>query len=287
MARRVSRPRLVWTTLLGWTVGFLVFFPILWTVLTSFKTELEAFSTPPKFLFFNWTIENYALVQERSDYFAHAWNSVVLSFGSVFLAMLIAVPAAWAMAFAPTERTRGTLLWMLSTKMMPSVGVLVPIYLIYRDLGLLDSRVGLIALLCLANLPIVVWMLFTYFKEIPKGILEASRMDGIGTGREIMFVLAPMALPGIASTILLNVILAWNEAFWTLNLTTSKAAPLTAFIASYSSPEGLFWAKLSNCSEAFDEALGPPGASSIFLASVYFRHPSIALALGRFDKSLS
>jgi sorbitol/mannitol transport system permease protein len=149
------------------------------------------------------------------------------------------------MAFAPTERTRGTLLWMLSTKMMPSVGVLVPIYLIFRDLGLLDSHIGLIVLLCLANLPIVVWMLFTYFKEIPKGILEASRMDGIGTGREIVFVLAPMALPGIASTLLLNVVLAWNEAFWTLNLTTSKAAPLTAFIASYSSPEGLFWAKLS------------------------------------------
>jgi sorbitol/mannitol transport system permease protein len=132
--------------------------------------------------------------------------------------------------------------------MMPSVGVLVPIYLIYRDLGLLDSHIGLIVLLCLANLPIVVWMLFTYFKEIPKGILEASRMDGIGTGREIVFVLAPIALPGIASTLLLNVVLAWNEAFWTLNLTTSKAAPLTAFIASYSSPEGLFWAKLSAAS---------------------------------------
>src|SRR5215471_5230082 len=102
MARASSIQRRVTTTVAAWLIGFLIFFPILWTVLTSFKTELEAFSTPPKFLFFNWTIENYALVQERSDYFAHAWNSVVLSFGSVFLAMLIAVPAAWAMAFAPT-----------------------------------------------------------------------------------------------------------------------------------------------------------------------------------------
>lgn len=248
MARRVSPARLAATTVLAWAAGFVVFFPILWMVLTSFKTELEAFSMPPKFLFFDWTTENYALVQERSDYLAHAWNSVVLSFGSVLLAMVIAVPAAWAMAFAPTERTRGTLLWMLSTKMMPPVGVLVPIYLIYRDLGLLDSRIGLIALLCLANLPIVIWMLFTYFKEIPKDILEASRMDGVGPVREILFVLAPMAVPGMASTLLLNVILAWNEAFWTLNLTTSNAAPLTAFIASYSSPEGLFWAKLSAAS---------------------------------------
>ncbi len=100
----------------------------------------------------------------------------------------------------------------------------------------------------LINLPIIVWMLFTYFKEIPGEILEAARMDGATLWREIVYVLTPMAIPGIASTLLLNVILAWNEAFWTLNLTTTNAAPLTAFIASYSSPEGLFWAKLSAAS---------------------------------------
>src|SRR5207342_166781 len=164
------------------------------------------------------------------------------------IALLIAIPAAWSMAFAPTKRTRDVLLWMLSTKMMPPVGVLVPIYLLYRTFGLLDSRGGLILILCLGNLPIVVWMLYTYFKEIPRDILEAARMDGATTWKEIVFVLAPMAVPGIASTLLLNVILAWNEAFWTLNLTTTQAAPLTAFIASYSSPEGLFWAKLSAAS---------------------------------------
>jgi sorbitol/mannitol transport system permease protein len=235
-------------TLLAWVVAFVIFFPILWMVLTSFKTELEAFSMPPRFVSFEWTLENYSVVQARSDYLRHASNSIILSVGSTMLALVVAIPAAWAMAFSPTRRTRGTLLWMLSTKMMPPVGVLVPIYLIYRDAGLLDSRLGLVVLLCLANLPIVIWMLFTYFKEIPKDILEAARMDGATTAKEILFVLAPMALPGIASTVLLNVILAWNEAFWTLNLTTSKAAPLTAFIASYSSPEGLFWAKLSAAS---------------------------------------
>src|SRR5215468_5549945 len=248
MARRISVRSKVLATAGAWLVGFVIFFPILWMILTSFKTELEAFSTPPSFLFFDWTSENYTAVEARSDYVHHALNSIIIAGGSTLIAILIAVPAAWAMAFAPTERTRSTLLWMLSTKMMPPVGVLVPIYLIYRDLGLLDTRLGLIALLCLADLPIVIWMLYTYFKEIPMGILEASRMDGIGPVREVVFVLAPIALPGIASTILLNVILAWNEAFWTLNLTTSKAAPLTAFIASYSSPEGLFWAKLSAAS---------------------------------------
>jgi sorbitol/mannitol transport system permease protein len=115
-------------------------------------------------------------------------------------------------------------------------------------MGLLDSRGGMIVILFLMNLPIVVWMLYTYFKEIPVDILEAARMDGAVLWKELVYVLAPMAVPGIASTLLLNVILTWNEAFWTLNLTTKDAAPLTAFIASYSAPQGLFWAKLSAAS---------------------------------------
>ena len=248
MARRASATHKLVTTVAAWIVGFVIFFPILWMMLASFKTELEAFAIPPSFLFFHWTTENYAAVQERSDYLHHAINSIVIAGGSTLIALLIAIPAAWSMAFAPTKRTRDILLWMLSTKMMPPVGVLVPIYLLYRTFGLLDSRGGLIIVLCLGNLPIVVWMLFTYFKEIPKNILEAARMDGATVGRELIYVLTPMALPGIASTLLLNVILAWNEAFWTLNLSTSAAAPLTVFIASYSSPEGLFWAKLSAAS---------------------------------------
>jgi len=203
---------------------------------------------PPAFLFFDWTWENYVEVNVRSDYFRFAMNSVVIAVGSVLLGLLIAIPAAWSMAFAPTKHTKDILMWMLSTKMLPPVGVLVPLYLLFRDWGLLDTRTGLVVVMMLINLPIIVWMLYTYFKEIPGEILEASRMDGATLGKEIVFVLAPMAAPGIASTLLLNVILAWNEAFWTLNLTAAKAAPLTAFIASYSSPEGLFWAKLSAAS---------------------------------------
>ena len=206
MARRVSTGYKVRTTVAAWIVAFLIFFPILWMILTSFKTELEAFSTPPKFLFFEWTTENYAVVQERSDYFRYAMNSVILAGGATLLGLIIAIPAAWAMAFAPTKRTKDLLLWMLSTKMMPAVGVLVPIYLLFRNFGLLDTHIGLIIVLGLSNLPIVVWMLFTYFKEIPKDILEAARMDGATSWKEIVFVLAPMAVPGIASTILLNVI---------------------------------------------------------------------------------
>jgi sorbitol/mannitol transport system permease protein len=248
MARKETTQRVVISTIGAWFFGFLIFFPILWMVLASFKTELEAFAIPPSFLFFHWTTENYVTVQERSDYLHHAMNSIIIAGGSTLIALLIAIPAAWSMAFSPTKRTKDILLWMLSTKMMPPVGVLVPIYLIYKTFGLLDSRIGLVFILCLGNLPIVIWMLFTYFKEIPRDILEAARMDGATIGRELVYVLTPMAIPGLASTMLLNLILAWNEAFWTLNLATSDAAPLTTFIASYSSPEGLFWAKLSAAS---------------------------------------
>lgn len=248
MARTVSTRRKIAFTALAWAIGFVIFFPILWTFLTSFKSEGVAAAIPPQFLFFDWTTENYGVVQERSDYLKFAMNSVMLALGSTLFALVLAIPAAWAMAFAPGKRTKDLLMWMLSTKMMPPVGALIPLYLIFRDLGLLDTRGGIITVLMLLNLPIIIWMLYTYFKEIPGEILEASRMDGASTFKELVYVLAPMAVPGIASTVLLNVILAWNEAFWTLALTTKDAAPLTQFIASYSSPEGLFWAKLSAAS---------------------------------------
>ena len=246
MARRVStQSRIAWT-IAAWAVALLIFFPILYAILTSFKTESEAIAGVS--LIPSGTFENYVEVQSQRDYFKPFMNSVVISVGSTLLALLVAIPAAWSMAFSPTRRTKDILMWMLSTKMMPAVAVLVPIYLIFRDWGLLDSRLGLTVMLMLINLPIVVWMLYTYFREIPGEILEAARMDGASLMGEIVYVLTPMAVPGIASTMLLNIILAWNEAFWTINLTASKAAPLTAFISSFSSPQGLFWAKLSAAS---------------------------------------
>jgi sorbitol/mannitol transport system permease protein len=248
MAIKKSAGQRIGVTILAWVVAFLIFFPILWTILTSFKSELDAIAMPPKFLFFNWTLENYVEILQRSNYLKFAFNSVVLSIGANLVGLLIAVPAAWSMAFAPGKRTKDLLMWMLSTKMMPAVGVLVPIYLLFQKLGLLDSLFGVGLVLMLLNLPLLIWMLYTYFKEIPNDILEAARMDGASLINEIVYVLTPMAVPGIASTMLLAIILSWNEAFWTLNLTTSNAAPLTAFIASYSAPEGFFWAKLSAAS---------------------------------------
>jgi sorbitol/mannitol transport system permease protein len=248
MARAVTPARKTFNTAAAWSVALILFFPILWTVLTSFKPEAQAVASPPIFLGFDWTLENYTDVNEQRDYFRYFWNSVIIAVGSTLLGLFIAIPAAWSMAFVPGKKTKDLLMWMLSTKMMPAVGVLVPIYLIFKWLGLLDSRIGLVIVLTLMNLPIIIWMLYTYFKEIPGEILEAARMDGASLRDEILYVLTPMAIPGIASTLLLNIILAWNESFWTINLTVTDAAPLTKFIAGFSSPQGLFYAKLSAAS---------------------------------------
>ena len=320
MARRQSPRRTLLITIVAWTIGLLMFFPIFWTAVAAFKSESDAYSLPQTVLTSPWTFENFGIVQDRSDYFRYVFNTTVIVVLSTLLGLAFAIPAAWSMAFAPTsqsssklsgrqwlaiilgglficflglyftdwkpgnalvgialllifvvpgslwawsQNTSGTLLWMLSTKMMPPAGALIPIYLIFNrnglvfrnwgwinlsDYNLIDSFWGMVPLMTLLNLPIVIWMLFTYFKEIPVGILEAARMDGASLWNELFRVLTPMALPGIASTCLLNIILAWNEAFWSLNLTNKYAAPLSFFISEYSSPEGQFWAKLSAAS---------------------------------------
>jgi len=230
---------------IAWLFALLLFFPIFWMTITAFKTEQQAYSSS---LIFTPTLDSFREVFARSNYFAFAWNSILISVGVTVICLLFAVPCAYAMAFFPTKKTQKVLLWMLSTKMMPSVGVLVPIYLLWKNTGMLDTVWGLIIVYTLINLPIAVWMSYTYFNEIPRDILEAGRIDGAATWQEIVYLLMPMSLPALASTALLLVILSWNEAFWSINLSSSNAAPLTVFIASYSSPEGLFWAKLSAAS---------------------------------------
>ena len=321
MARAQSSRRKLVFTLIAWTLGVLMFFPIFWTAVAAFKTESDAYTLPQNWLSTPWTLENFGIVQERSDYVRYIFNTVIIAVFSTLLGLVFAVPAAWSMAFAPVQKTRITLpvwqwlvmvfgsaavaaiilysvnwdltgrpalgtamlllfiiplviwvfsrnttdslLWMLSTKMMPPAGALIPIYLIFNRNGLIfkdwggidlsewnlmDSFWGMIPLMMLLNLPIIIWMLYTYFKEIPLEIMEAARMDGASVWSELTRILTPMAIPGIVSTCLLNLILAWNEAFWSLNLTNKYAAPLSFFISEYSSPEGQFWAKLSAAS---------------------------------------
>jgi sorbitol/mannitol transport system permease protein len=240
-------PTLVARTLVAWLVTLILFFPLGWLVLTAFKTELQAISVPP-LLFFTPTLENFHEVQERSDYLLYAKNSLITSVASTILGLALAAPAAYSMAFFRGRHTKDVLMWMLSTKMMPAVGALMPIYVMAQWSGLLDTQFGLTLIFTLSNLPIMVWMLYTGFKEIPRDILEAARMDGATLWQEARQVLLPLSMGSFASTGLLCLVLSWNEAFWSLTLTAAKAGTLAALIASYSSPEGLFWAKLSAAS---------------------------------------
>jgi sorbitol/mannitol transport system permease protein len=234
-------------TLAAWGITLLVVFPLIWLLLTAFKTEQQAIAIPPQLLFTP-TLESFAEVNLRSDYLHFAWNSVVTSVVSTVLGLAIAAPAAYSMAFFRTRRTRDILMWMLSTKMMPAVGALVPVYVLAQTAGLLDSLTALIIVFTLANLPIMVWMLYSGFKDIPPDILEAARMDGAGIWGEFQHVIRPLAMGTLASTGLLCLVMSWNEAFWSLNLSSSRAGTLATLIASYASPEGLFWAKLSAAS---------------------------------------
>ncbi len=234
-------------TVAAWAVALLLFFPLGWLVLTAFKTELQAIAVPP-LLVFTPTLENFHIVQERSEYMHYAMNSLVTSVASTLLGLALAAPAAYAMAFFKGPRTKDILMWMLSTKMMPAVGALVPVYVMAQKTALLDTQLGLIIVFTLSNLPIMVWMLYSGFKEIPPEILEAARMDGATLWQEAVKVLLPLSLGGFASTGLLCLVLSWNEAFWSLNLSAANAGTLAALIAQYSSPEGLFWAKLSAAS---------------------------------------
>ncbi|MEM6941906.1 MAG: carbohydrate ABC transporter permease [Pseudomonadota bacterium] len=238
---------------LAWIVALLFFFPIFWLVLTSFKTDADA--VKPEFLiWFTPTLENYVNMTENYDYWRFATNSVITSVFATVFALGVGIPCAYAMAFNPSRATKDVLMWMLSTKMLPAAAVLYPMTYLTKSLGIFDTHFVIILVLMLINLPIVVWMLFTYFKEIPKEIIEAGQMDGVSTWGEIREILIPLAWGGIASTALLCFIFCWNEAYWTVRLTTTDAATLSKLIEGNRAPEGLFFGRLSAVSAA---AVGP------------------------------
>lgn len=239
--------------IIAWVVALIFFFPIFWLVLTSFKTDADA--VKPEFLFFFApTLENYLNMTENYDYWRFAANSVITSVFATMFALFVGIPSAYAMAFNPTRRTKDVLMWMLSTKMLPAAAVLYPMTFLTKGTGLFDTHFVIVLVLALINLPIVIWMLFTYFKEIPKDIIEAGQMDGVNTWGEIKEILIPLAWGGIASTALLCFIFCWNEAYWTVRLTTTDAATLSKLIEGNRAPEGLFFGRLSAVSAA---AVGP------------------------------
>ena len=239
---------------LAWMIALVFFFPIFWMVLTSFKTDADA--VKPEFLFmFTPTLDNYLNMTENYDYWRFAKNSIITAVFATVFTLFVGVPAAYAMAFNPSRHTKDILVWMLSTKMLPAAAVLYPMTFLTKNyLGIFDTHFLIIIVLSLINLPIVIWMLFTYFKEIPKEIIEAGKMDGVNIWGEIKDIVLPLAWGGLASTALLCFIFCWNEAYWTVRLTTTDAATLSKLIEGNRAPEGLFFGRLSAVSTA---AVGP------------------------------
>ena len=226
-------------------LSFLMFFPILWMALTSFKTEAQAIRAPT--LFFTPTLENWRLALFNSPFLAYLGNTATITFFSILLALLLGIPAAYAMAFYQTKRTDGSLLWIMSTRMLPPAGVIVPIYVIFQSLGLLNTQLGLVILYAGMNFPLIVWMLRSFMLEVPFEIIEAARLDGANLWQEFRNVILPLLIPGIAATSLLALIFTWNEFFLAVNLTsTLEAAPLSVYVSTFKAAQGdLFIAKMS------------------------------------------
>jgi sorbitol/mannitol transport system permease protein len=227
---------------LTWLGALAMFAPIAWMVLTSFKTEQDAVSSPPK-LFFTPTFEHYRRIFDN-DFGAFALNSVLATGVSTAIVMCLAVPAAYALAVRPVEKWRDVLFFFISTKMMPVAAGIVPIYLVAQSLGLLNSASVLIVVYMSMNLPLAIWMIRSFMQEIPVEVFDAVRVDGAGFFREMLKVVVPLIMPGIASTALLCGIFAWNEFFLAVNLTTTTST-LPVFLQKFLSFGQLYTAQVA------------------------------------------
>jgi sorbitol/mannitol transport system permease protein len=244
-SRIVGSSRLSGTFLsaLGWIVALGLFFPVFWMVLTAFKQERDAFTSPPKFIF-KPTLEQFQAVLSGGLNAALA-NSLWVTVASTLLVIALGLPAAYALSIRPIEKWQDALFFFLSTRMLPVVGAIVPIYIIARDISMLDNVWTLVVLYTAMNLPIAVWMLRSFMSEVPTEVLEASRVDGASLWEEATKVLFPMIAPGIAATALICVIFAWNEFLLAVTLTAVRAETVPVYLVSFITSEGAFWARLS------------------------------------------
>jgi sorbitol/mannitol transport system permease protein len=228
--------------IVAWVVGIAFFLPVLWMVLTAFKPESAAETWPPKFTF-SPTLAEFRLV--FAGWGPFVTHSVIATVVSTVLVLLLAVPAAYALAIHPIKRWRDGLFFFISTKMLPIVAAIGPLYVIALKTHLLDSIWLLIILYTAMNLPLAIWLIRSFMLEVPGEMLEAAELDGAGRVRQMGEVIMPVISPGLVSTALICVIFAWNELFLALNLTTANAATLPMFLISSVPQEGLYIAHLS------------------------------------------
>jgi sorbitol/mannitol transport system permease protein len=239
----------VWLSLLAWVVGILFVLPVLWMVLTSFHSEADAATNPPS-AFAPLTLEGY---REFFTGGATPWppllNSLTASILSTALVLVLSIPAAYALSVKPVRKWTDVLFFFLSTKMLPVVAGLLPIYLFAQYTGLLDNIWLLIIFYTSMNLPIAVWMMRSFLSEVPVEMLEAAQMDGANLTRTMRSVIAPVVMPGIAATALICFIFSWNELLFARVLTATVAETAPVFLTSFVTSQGLFLAQL--CAAAF------------------------------------
>lgn len=224
--------RKVVLTGLAWSIAVLMASPILLMALTAFKTDAAAGLGP--FAPFTPTLANFASQNANVAMLRPVLNSAVEAGGGTALCFLFALPAAYGLAFHGGRRRNAVLLGMLMTRFMPGVGVMIPMYLLFKTIGLIDTQFGLVLIYAAINMPIVVWMLYSYMRDIPREILDNARVDGASVAQQIVSLLLPLCAPGLASTALLSIVLCWNEAFWSIQMTSAEGAPLSAYVASLS-----------------------------------------------------
>jgi sorbitol/mannitol transport system permease protein len=236
--------------LVAWLAALLFFFPVFWMILSSFKEEQDA-NTSPK-LFFGPTLDRYSDVTEsttgllsfREAFFNSFWVVTV----STVVVLLLAIPAAYALAIRPVPKWRDVLFFFISTKFLPVVAAILPLWILAREFDLLNTRLVLMILYTGMNLPLAVWMLHSFFREIPRELVEAAEIDGAGLRGQLTSVILPIALPGVAATALLCVIFAWNEYFYAVQLNPADGSTIPIWVTTNISTRGNFLAKLSAAS---------------------------------------
>ncbi len=229
---------------LTYLVVFLLVFPVLWMVITGFKTEVAAIAIPPTLLFAP-TLSQFALAIS-SGFGAYLFNSAVASLVSTALALSLGIPAAYAMVFQMRKKSADDMLFfVLSTRFMPFAAILIPLFVIISGLNLLDNLFTLIIVYTAMNLPLMIWMSRSYFMDLPKEVLEGAWLDGATTLQTMLRVVVPMAAPGLAAAALLSIIFAWNDFFFAVTLTYTNSPTLPIMVATFTSNEGLFLAKVS------------------------------------------